>query len=925
MGAEYGDGPTRKSLASGLYTAFPSTPQHASTTIEVAGSFAILRKGEETRVFESSRDTAGGGNNYRLTHLGSNTGSFVALAYRNGLIRSIADADGPVFDLIRDGGGRITSIQDRWGREVHYRYDGGGKLSETEDIAGNAWAYEYAAHGQLTRAIGPNERDILRITYDGVARVRESLSGRKYVFDYFPDSTVVFEGTGHSHVFGHNAAGITNRFDSTNGVWWQLRLDNDNRVVAAFSSNGSYQYSYNANGTIARMAEQLTVGTKVNEFEYDDQGRITGVLAETGALTAVDYAGGSTRISGSEGEFAFDILPSGRIGEVWTDHLSVSADYDPANNLAAFRSGQGTVQFGRDEMGRVSDVRYADGKMNEYQYDELGNRNSVVFGLGGAVQYKHDPSGNIAEVVVTNPNGTQQKQVVEIGDMNRVESIHYEKAGRLDISYDRMGRAVQFKMDLETISVEYEGPSRIHRIKSMRTGTEWSPDDSRRQEQRTHPVQDARQGLFHRDFAGYPHANYGIVQFDEFGIAMFAGDPLETEIAGLRKARQLLAIAEPLLVNESRTDMLEFEKPSNPVFQPLEYRSTNCCVPIPTHPSSPTIPRAPTPGGGVPKPPGGGGTPLESWWCVPSYFDPTPQPGISFRTGPTAWYIDEHSSMPTITLSAKLSAVDTPIAVGLTYSWELEADYGRFGGSVSGTTESLSWTPSWGGQLFGGDVTIKVSTVVEGKKIEAERSGGYWILGENPTATQLGAEMGDPWFFAKLVRKESSCLQFNDYSHRQAGLPRTDGGGYGLTQITFRPNRDIVWDWLLNINEGITRLEEFERAAKGFWGSQERQWRRYNLDRRIRSMTEAGPPQDFPYSGVTFGYEGAGKKPLWQADWIQRYNGLGSAGRAFVVWENREWEAWAGMDPRPANEPRAYWNYNDTGYVGRVTAASPCP
>ena len=84
-GEEYGESPPRKSLAAGMYTAFPSTPQHASTTIDVEGPLAILRKGKETRVFENSPDTAGGGNNYRLTHLGSNTGSFVALAYRKAL------------------------------------------------------------------------------------------------------------------------------------------------------------------------------------------------------------------------------------------------------------------------------------------------------------------------------------------------------------------------------------------------------------------------------------------------------------------------------------------------------------------------------------------------------------------------------------------------------------------------------------------------------------------------------------------------------------------------------------------------------------------------------------------------------------------------------------------------------------------------
>ena len=649
--------------------------------------------------------------------------------------------DGPVFDLIRDRGGRIISIQDRWGREVHYRYDAGGKLSETEDIAGNAWAYEYAAHGQLTRAIGPNDQDILRITYDGAARVRESLSGRQYVFGYFPDSTVVAEGTGHSHVFGHSPAGITDRFDSTNGVWWQLRIDNHNRVVAAFSSNGAYQYTYNANGTIARMIEKSADGTKVNEFEYDGQGRITGVLDESGAHTTLNYAGGLTSVHDPEGGFAFDVLPSGRIGEVWTDRLSVSADYDAANNLTALRSGQGTVQIGRDEMGRVSDVRYADGTANEYQYDELGNRNSVVFGLGGAVQYKHDPSGNIAEVVVTNLNGSQQRQVVEIGDMNRVESIHYEKAGKLDITYDRMGRAVQFKMGSETISVEYEGPSRVRKIRSMRTGTEWTPPDSETNALNTRRLTDARHELFHRDFAGNPHAAYGVVQFDEFSIAMFARDPLEGTVAGVSEAREMLAAAEPLLVNENRADMLEFEKPSNPVFQPLEYRSTNCCIQIPVNLRVNIVPCTNQPDDGT----------TQLCYCLPI---PIPQPSISLSISkghvwPQETGQPDSYSQATISISSSNISEGTPVQIQL----RIRSDGGHRGhiglrplGTLNPARGQIDAQGRFQTQFtashFGGDIDIVVTVgdLSASRTIQVRvpylylvsEGEGYWMVGSKP-------------------------------------------------------------------------------------------------------------------------------------------------------------------------------------------------
>ena len=338
----------------------------------------------------------------------------------------------------------------------------------------------------------------------------------------------------------------------------------------------------------------------------DDQRRITGVYSETGALTAVDYAGGSTRISAPTGEFAFDVMPSGRIGEIRTDQLSVSADYDAADNLSAFRSGPNTVEFGRDELGRVSKVRYANGEANQYRYDALGNRAHLSLGSRGAVEYTHDPSGNIVTVNVTQRNGEENRQVVQIGDMNRVEEITYEGAGKLDIGYDHMGRAVSFDMGGEVIAVEYEGPNRIGKIVSKRNGSAWSPGDDDEAEVDTQEVMEARLRVIHEDSTGAPHQDYGIIQFDEFTFQLVENDPMEMAVSGLREARAILAVTEPLFSGDMISAMMDFEKPSNPVFQPLEYRSTNCCIHRPVYLRSirrgtPTTPHTPgTPVGDSP-------------------------------------------------------------------------------------------------------------------------------------------------------------------------------------------------------------------------------------------------------------------------------------------------------------------------------------
>lgn len=65
--------------------------------------------------------------------------------------------------------------------------------------------------------------------------------------------------------------------------------------------------------------------------------------------------------------------------------------------------------------------------------------------------------------------------------------------------------------------------------------------------------------------------------FDPETFAAGPIDPLE-RVPGLADATALWEIAEPLFVG-GRDASSAFDKPSNPVFQPDEYRSTNCCLP----------------------------------------------------------------------------------------------------------------------------------------------------------------------------------------------------------------------------------------------------------------------------------------------------------------------------------------------------------
>ena len=74
-------------------------------------------------------------------------------------------------------------------------------------------------------------------------------------------------------------------------------------------------------------------------------------------------------------------------------------------------------------------------------------------------------------------------------------------------------------------------------------------------------------------------AGHVVLDFDETTFEPVFADALELGVPGLAEARALLAVASPLLGGDGFAGTSEFEKPSNTVFQPHEYRSTNCCVP----------------------------------------------------------------------------------------------------------------------------------------------------------------------------------------------------------------------------------------------------------------------------------------------------------------------------------------------------------
>ena len=209
------------------------------------------------------------------------------------------------------------------------------------------------------------------------------------------------------------------------------------------------------------------------------------------------------------------------------------------------------------------------------------------------------------------------------------------------------------------------------------------------------------------------------------------------------------------------------------------------------------------------------------------------------------------------------------------------------------------WRPDWG-TLVSGAKTMTVDVQVgTGSEQQADASqSGYEIKGRNPSEAQIGARASSRWYVRRLIRKESSCLQFVDgYPHK------SDDNGYGLMQITNpAPTEADLWRWRTNIDTGKSIIDKKHKVADDWWAEQKRQWEAYNKDRD----PDVGPPPDKSYGDVTFGYSSG--KPFTDGIAIKAYNGA-----------VRHWLSWYNL-----TDQTPYWKYNESGYVEALVLSPDC-
>ena len=234
------------------------------------------------------------------------------------------------------------------------------------------------------------------------------------------------------------------------------------------------------------------------------------------------------------------------------------------------------MRFERDALGRIVATTYPSGTRARYFHDLLGNRRLAEYDSGASISYRHDPAGNIVAAEARGRDGAITRQTTTVGPMNRVERIAYDPGPTLEVAYDGMGRPTTFDDGTQRVVVEYGATGAVRRLSvpaiagSLELNGQPPPG--------VRPFSVRRLAVLSRDVLGPAHPDYGPLRFAETTFHALPLDAAEAGVPNLTAARDLFAVALPLYGGTFDWIVKHFEKPSNPAFQPAEYRSTNCCV-----------------------------------------------------------------------------------------------------------------------------------------------------------------------------------------------------------------------------------------------------------------------------------------------------------------------------------------------------------
>jgi RHS repeat-associated protein len=333
-----------------------------------------------------------------------------------GEVAEVTTADGAVLRLERDGAGRPLAARTLDGAGYRFEWTPAGRLAATVEPNGARTAYEAGSHGDTERIVDALGATI-ELQRDHMARLvgLAAPGGAKWGFDY-------------------TATGMLSLVTDPTGAVWQYGYDGEGRMVSATDPLGhEVQKRHNPAGRLVELIDRLGNATR---YGHDALGRVVREEAADGGVTTTEWdeLGRPTAVRFPDGdELAYEYTPAGRVRSVRTaEGRGWTNTYDAAGRLVAVAdAGGATTRFAWDACDRMTAVTAPSGRVDRLRYDVMGR--VVESERAGRVwRTEYDHAGRV--VAATDPAGA----TVRYG---------YDLRGKLVSATDALGATVRIRYD----------------------------------------------------------------------------------------------------------------------------------------------------------------------------------------------------------------------------------------------------------------------------------------------------------------------------------------------------------------------------------------------------------------------------------------------------------------------------------------------
>ncbi len=312
-----------------------------------------------------------------------------------GQVTGVTTPDNQLWTLGRDAFGNVVSVTDPLGKITRAEYDAAG-VNQTAAIDARNFrtAFLHDANRRLTRVTWP-DGSYRRVIYDCCAPTTfvDERGGLTVIErDGLLRPTSITGPAGGASVYAYDAGGrlatasnpLTQTYSLTYDILGRLRTMTDPRA-------GIREYSYTVLDTLSAVSDELGGWT---QYSNDYLGRPTGIQypGRSEIVAVLDSNGQTTRIINARGgtvDYSRD--NDGRVTSKAHDGQTVAGyQYDAAGRLIGVTDAWGQTSYTRNARGDVVTIGYPDGTSVSFGYDDAGNISQITYPGGIVAAFSHD-------------------------------------------------------------------------------------------------------------------------------------------------------------------------------------------------------------------------------------------------------------------------------------------------------------------------------------------------------------------------------------------------------------------------------------------------------------------------------------------------------------------------------------------------------